>query len=172
MQVGADFTGAGSLINLPTRSLRLLDGILSTDLGVLIDNQGILQLGAAGQTGQIAAVDYQQAAGGEMEVEIAGTGLTQFDRLNLTGTASLAGTLDLALLGGFLPASGNTFNILSATGGVSGTFSSVLQPASLIAAGRIFNVIYNPTLVQLVVAALPLGDYNHNGSVDAADYVV
>jgi hypothetical protein len=40
--------------------------------------------------------------------------------------------------------------------------------------GLVFDVIYNPTLVQLTVVPgmnLP-GDYNLDGTVDAADYVV
>ena len=35
--------------------------------------------------------------------------------------------------------------------------------------GLIFDVIYNPTLVRLVVMSELLGDYNLNGIVDAAD---
>ena len=41
-------------------------------------------------------------------------------------------------------------------------------------AGFIFDVVYNPTLVRLTVVPgmdLP-GDYNLDGTVDAADYVV
>jgi hypothetical protein len=64
-------------------------------------------------------------------------------------------------------------DIISATGGVSGTFASVVQPISM-PAGLIFDVVYNPTSVRLtVVPGMNLsGDYNLDGIVDAADYVV
>jgi hypothetical protein len=61
--------------------------------------------------------------------------------------------------------------ILSASS-VSGTFDTVVQPAGM-PAGLVFSVIYNAANVQLMVAnAMLAGDYNLNGTVDAADYVL
>ena len=126
---------------------------------------------SAHSAGQATGLDYQQDASGRMHVEIAGTGLAQFDRLNLTGAAQLAGAVDVSLLGGFLPALGNTFNFLSATGGVTGSFDSLTQPAGM-PAGLFFGVLYQATFAQLMVIDHLPGDYNKNGVVDAADYVV
>jgi hypothetical protein len=68
-----------------------------------------------------------------------------------------------------MPAVGDTFNFLSAVGGATGAFGSVLQPAGM-PAGLLFEVVYQPTLVQLVAVEFLAGDYNQNGVVDAADY--
>jgi hypothetical protein len=173
VQAGADFTDVGggeTLINRPLRTLRLLDGVTSGDLAVLIRNEGTLQLGTS--AGQVSAVDYEQTATGEWDIDVGGTGLDEFDRLRLSGTASLAGRLDLSLIDGFFPKLGQTFNILSATGGVSGRFNSIVQPPALPAAGLMLDVLYNPTFVQLVVSVYLTGDYNQNGIVDADDYTV
>jgi hypothetical protein len=91
--------------------------------------------------------------------------------MTLTGLASLDGTLDLSLIDGYVPSLLDpALTILSASS-VLGTFSSVTQPAGM-PAGLRFDVVYNAANVQLVVAAALLGDYNQNGEVDTADYVV
>ena len=55
-------------------------------------------------------------------------------------------------------------------GGVSGTFNAVSLPA--LAAGLSWSINYNPTNVQLLVSQAFPGDFNGDGSVNAADYVV
>ena len=101
-------------------------------------------------------------------IEIAGTTAgSQYDTLTVAGNASLAGALDIDLLGGFIPTPGNSFQIISADGGVNGAFSNVLLP---VLAGANWQLIYNATSVLLQVALA--GDYNFNGTVDTADYVV
>ena len=115
--------------------------------------------------------DFQQTATGTLFFEFTGVALNHFDRFNLNGAASLSGTLNLALLGGFVPRIGQTFNILTATGGISGAFTAVTQPVGM-PAGLFFGVAYQTFLAQLVVIDHLPGDYNKNGVVDTADYVV
>ncbi len=165
VQAGAMFAGGGTLINPPARTLRLLDG---ANVGVLLENQGNLELGAL--PGQVQGVDFQQDASGTLEIELAGIGLNDFDRLALTGQAQLAGALNVSLLDGFTPSLGNVFGFLSAVGGIAGTFESTNLPD--LAAGLVWSISYNPTNVQLSVVQALTGDYNSDGSVDAADYVV
>lgn len=169
IRAGATFSGTGAL-NIPSGSFAGADD--AANVNVLIDNDGTFHVGALLDVGRVDVRDYQQSATGTLDVDLAGTGLNEFDRLLVSGAAALDGALDLRLLMGFVPPLGQTFNILSATGGVSGQFDTVDQPAALLAAGRTFDVVYTPTLVQLVVAGLITGDYNENGVVDAADYVV
>ena len=70
----------------------------------------------------------------------------------------------------FMPSAGDTFEILTAVGGLGGTtFATELLPT--LGGGLFFGVLYNPNDVTLVVAGI-LGDYNRNGVVDAADYTV
>lgn len=48
-----------------------------------------------------------------------------FGALDVTGAASLAGTLDISLLNNFIPANGEQFVILDAAGGLTGTFAAI-----------------------------------------------
>jgi hypothetical protein len=171
IRAGAEFSGSGSLINLQGNFLHLLDGVVSSDLAVPVENQGNMLLGGLGELALVSATDYQQGALASMYVDLGGTGSAEFDRLTLTGTAALDGTLNILLIDGYVPALGDTLEILSADGGVSGAYSSVQRPAAM-PASLAFDVIYNPTDVRLVVISALLGDYNLDGAVDAADYVV
>ena len=166
VEAGATLTGGGVLINPTGRTLRLLDG---ANVGVLIQNQGNLDLGAS--PGQVQGIDFQQDSSGALEIEIAGNGLNDFDRLTLTGQALLAGTLNVSLFDGFSPALGNSFTFLSAVGGITAEFDTINLP--ILAAGRTWSFNDTATFIQLTVIQAPLlGDYNGDNTVDAADYVV
>jgi hypothetical protein len=63
-----------------------------------------------------------------LNIDLGGTMAgTQFDQLNITGPATLAGTLNLDLINGFVPATGNSFKILACSS-LSGTFDRVNDP--------------------------------------------
>ena len=71
--------------------------------------------------------DYVQGAAGELSIGVGG--LVQgvdYDFLDVSGAATLAGSLLLQLEDGFFPAVTDTFIILEADGGLSGTFDSVV----------------------------------------------
>jgi hypothetical protein len=69
-----------------------------------------------------------------------------------------------------VPTAGDTFTILTASGGLGGTtFTTELLPA--LGGGLYLDVVYNPNDVTLVAAGV-LGDYNRDGVVEAADYTV
>jgi hypothetical protein len=169
INAGATFAGGGALVNVGGGNiLRLEDG---ADVDVFVENQAMLLVGSA-VAAQATGLDYQQNPAGLWKLDLNGTALNQFDRLSLTGAAQLNGTLDIDLGGGYVPALGDTFGVLSAVGGVTGTFSSVLEPAGL-PAGLLFDVVYQPTLVQLVVVNAPMfsADFDSDGDVDSADLV-
>ena len=69
---------------------------------------------------------------GTLEIEIGGTtpgsGYDQLNHILGAGNAELGGRLDVLLIGGFVPSLGDTFDILTATGGVNGTFASTIFP--------------------------------------------
>jgi hypothetical protein len=112
--------------------------------------------------------DYTQTADGKLLIELASA--SSYDQLLVTGGATLAGTLTVKLLDGFIPGLGQSFTILTADD-VDGTFGAEVLPA-LPNPNVAFDVIYNAQSVVLtVLSALP-GDYNGDGTVDAADYVV
>jgi len=132
-------------------------GNLSNSSGIVAPGQSIGRLSVAG--------NYSQAASGALAIEIAS--LSNFDVLNVDGTASLSGSLMISLVNGFQPSSGNTFDVVAAssltTSGLSLTGAS----------GFAFQVIAGNILRLTFGATVPiLGDYNGNGQVDAADYVI
>jgi len=94
----------------------------------------------------------------------------EFDVLEIGGQADLGGTLDVSLLGGFTPSAGDRFDVLTAAL-VQGTFDTKLLPT--LAGGLQWLVDYRTDGVSLLVSSASLaGDYNGNGTVDAADYTV
>jgi T5SS/PEP-CTERM-associated repeat protein len=108
--------------------------------------------------------------GSNLKVWPGGTiALTEGGTLHVTGAGNLGGDLKFSLAATADPHAGNSFQILSATGGVTGTFATTMLPT--LDPGLSWNVVYSATSVLLtVVSGLP-GDFNANGVVDAADYV-
>ncbi len=67
--------------------------------------------------------DYTQQADGILEIQLGGTTPSLFDRLIVTGAASMAGTLNVTLLPGFSPQEGDTFFIVNHLTSGTGNFS-------------------------------------------------
>jgi hypothetical protein len=98
-----------------------------------------------------ASGGYTQQAFGGLAVEIGGPAPgTGYDRLDVAGTATLGGSLDVALVNGFTPAAGDAFSIVNAATR-TGTFASTSLPP--LQAPLAWNVVYTPTAVRLDVAA-------------------
>ena len=76
------------------------------------------------------------------------------DRINVTGTAALAGTLQLVPLGGAYQFS-TPYTLLSAAGGRTGTFSPV-ETTGAFGDGVTASVAYTATDVQLTLTPKPL----------------
>jgi hypothetical protein len=137
----------------------------ATSLGRGLINQGTLAPGL--QLGSISAQSYQQTAGGTFDVQLRGTTPdTEHDRLVVTGTATLGGMLNVSLTSGFVPAPGNSFTVLTA-GSLVSDFATLELP--MLAAGLVWDINKTSTAYTLSIAA---ADFNRNGVVDAADYVV
>ncbi|MEX2219154.1 MAG: hypothetical protein WD749_10400 [Phycisphaerales bacterium] len=89
--------------------------------------------------------------GGRLLVELGGLlPVAEHDRFVITGSATLAGTLDLTLIDGFVPQIGQQFTVLTTSGGVSGVFSAVLPPPDM-PPGLGFSVLYTANAVTLQV---------------------
>src|SRR5205807_3832418 len=92
---------------------------------------------------------YTQLSTGTMNVSIGGTTVgTQYSQLQITGAASLGGTLKAAEVSGFTPTIGQAFTILKAAS-VTGTFAN---STIAINGTEHFNVTYTATNVVLTVA--------------------
>jgi autotransporter-associated beta strand protein len=72
--------------------------------------------------------DYSQENSGVLEIEVGGlTPGTQHDQLQVTGSASLDGRLEVPLIDGFVPVAGNEIHFVVAQE-VNGVFDSIFSP--------------------------------------------
>jgi hypothetical protein len=133
---------------------------------------------------------YAIGATGTLAIEIGGlTPGTEHDHIQVLvpsmltpGVAQLGGTLAVELIdigtGLFVPSVGDMFTILTAAGSltapgsVTGTFAALDLPTAAGGRGLTWQVHYNTADVTLELAFALTGDYNGNGVVDAADYVI
>ena len=91
--------------------------------------------------------NYTQTAAGTLVVEVASP--TSYDKLNVTGTASLAGALTPTLLGGYQPQNNQGLSgVVTAAGGLTGNFANIANPIS---PTLFWQVRYQPTSVDLWV---------------------
>ncbi|HSY99851.1 MAG TPA: hypothetical protein VK788_10160 [Terriglobales bacterium] len=93
---------------------------------------------------------YTQTAMGALDATITGANSGQFNVLNVSGTATLGGTLNIKLLNNFVPLIGATFEILSARK-VTGVFATV--NGTVINSSEHFTVTYNSNNVTLTVVS-------------------
>jgi T5SS/PEP-CTERM-associated repeat protein len=142
-----------------------------------LSNAGTVKPGQTLQPGQTVGQltvngSYSQDASGKLQFDLTGTVAGTFDTLHISNQAMLDGALEveLGLDGGspFVPQLGNSFDVVTATGGLTGAFTSADLPA--LSAGKMWHVRYSANAATLVVKLA--GDYNDDGTVDAADYTV
>ncbi len=112
---------------------------------------------------------------GVLNIEIGGVVPgSDYDELNHVlggGAAQLGGTLNVSLISGFMPIVGDLFHIITASSGVTGSFANTMLP--LLDGNLFWNINYGLNSVDLAIAAAGLaGDYNGDGTVNAADYTV
>jgi hypothetical protein len=167
-KTGAGTLNVNNLLHSATGTVNVSAGTLggNGEIGGALNNQsgGTVAPGTSVGTLGVAG-NYIQSAGAKLQIELAGAGTEQFDILDIDGTANLAGTLDVALLGGFTPSNGQSFTVLTAS---SVTNSGLTLGGS--SAG--FTLNFTPTSVSLSFSGSLAGDFNHDNKVDAADYVV
>jgi hypothetical protein len=109
-----------------------------------------------------------------LAIELDGHEAGRFDQLEVLGAARLGGTLRVVLLdsgaGQFLPQPGDQFPFLSARDGITGAFDMLQLPDLPSAMAWSLSVMQDRAV--LAVAAALAGDYNFDGMVDAADYII
>ena len=156
--------GAGETLRAPNGMALGGDDSLGGEGSVLgnVSNGGSVGPGAS--PGELTIDgDYQQTADGELVIEIAGSAPGEFDVLNITGQADLAGTLRIEL-DGYAPPPGEQFLVMKYASHLGG-FGTVLPPGGLQAqldydapGGLTVTLVPEPaTLVLLALGAcLPL----------------
>ncbi len=135
-------------------------GVSSSGTGVIsgvgtipsnVTNAGITEAGDIPAIGALTiTTTYAQSAAGSYETaiqHIPGT-VPQCSHLNVSGSASLAGALNIRFVNGYTPTSGDQCTIMT-VGSRTGQFSSINSPG--LPADLAWNVTYNATSVVLAV---------------------
>ena len=88
-----------------------------TNHGITVPGTGIGKLSYIG--------NYVSSTTSVLDIELGGlTAGTEYDQLNVTGNATLNGSLKVRVVNGFVPNNGDSFVILNTSGTVSSSFSS------------------------------------------------
>jgi hypothetical protein len=100
-------------------------GSVTIDAGALVV-AGTLNVGGVTTIGTLQVNgNYTQTSGGTLNIELQSS--SNYDRLQVSGAASLAGAIVVTGLNGYRPAPGLTFYVITA-GSTSGSFDSVSLP--------------------------------------------
>lgn len=137
--------------------------------GNVFANAGTMNIGASpGTLTFSSAWAFVQTASGVMNIELGGTSTTQYDRLLANGPVTLGGTMNVTAIDSFVPASGNTFNVMTFASR-TGSFAAVNSGSML------FTKTYDSTSFTLTSATEPTTyaewkDLHFGpGSLDAGD---
>jgi RHS repeat-associated protein/uncharacterized repeat protein (TIGR01451 family) len=141
--IGASIDGLGGL-NSNSGSISLTNGATFTTAGDF-SNSGSLTAGA-GSTLSVAG-NYTQTSTGVLNVQLGGTPASgQFGQVAVQSAANLDGNLNVSLVNGFTPSSGQDFPVMT-FGSASGSFATVTG------LGTALTESLNPTSLDLVGAA-------------------
>jgi len=148
LQVDSGSLSAGGTVNVHSDAALTGDGTVGAsqvviDLGGQLRGDLMISTGGPGTSGVLnsGAVapgnspgvifidgNYEQTSAGTLEIEVGGLNPgTEHDQLVVTGSAFLAGRLDLPILSPYTPAPGHTINFLQAAG-VNGSFEFITVP--------------------------------------------
>jgi hypothetical protein len=126
LQNGATFSTAGNFTNSGTISLD--PSTLDVAGNLVLDGSSVLNIG------------------------LSGTQAGQYDTIHVAGSAILAGTLSLNLANGFTASVGDSFNFISADGGITGSF---MNSGPIDVNGYVFDLANTSNGLGLQVAAVP-----------------
>jgi|GEM_PF-1113962 len=133
-------TGGASIINTG-----VIGGFGTINVGAgTLTNNGTIKPGSSPGTLTITG-DLSLSSSSVIDIEIEGTTQgTQYDYINVSGTANLDGTLNVTLPGAFNPTGAESFQIISCGTACSGTFANALPPS-----GKYMTTTYNANDVTI-----------------------
>ncbi len=129
--VGTGADGIGTVLN-GGGALEITNGVAVLAQGTFtgnVLNQGTLGFWDAPSVITIVG-NYTQSAAGILDVDLGGTSSSQYDQLLVSGTATLAGTLDVDLIDAFSIGLAEDFQVLTYDV-VSGTFTTYEYPSGV-----------------------------------------
>lgn len=139
-----------------------------------VNNTGTITILPGGNALFLADLTFSSMAALQM-----GVGSTELApnsaQVNIGGIATLGGTLQVSLEGSYDSLVGQSFELITAGGGIVGAFDSIQLP--LLPNNLEVGVLYSPTSVMMEIridttSTQLAGDYNGDGRVNAADYSV
>jgi len=136
------------------------------NLDVSVVNAGLFEVVGDGEEPGYVYINggYTQEATGEIAVQIAGPSSMEHDVYETNFATSLAGTVTVELLDGYLPNIGDTFDVFFGNGGVVGSFDTIAGEP-----GFEVSVVGNTvTLTYIGLGSCPT-DLNNDGVTDTAD---
>lgn len=142
------------------------ESLISGDVGSVATlgvEAGRLRLASGGSVEVLG--DYTQAGLGGLEFAVGPSGS---GALVVGGDATLGGEIELVLDAGYTPAFGEEITLLTTDGALLGDFSDVTLPG--LDDGLRWRLTRDNDSIGAVVVLS--GDYNGDGTVDAADYTV
>jgi autotransporter-associated beta strand protein len=134
---------------------------------VTLNAGGTIAPGASAESLSVGSLSM--SAGSSIVMEIGGTTpASQYDQLLASGALTLDGRLEVALINGFSPLVGASFNLFDGT--ISGVFDTLdLEP---LGAGLSWNTSQLYTTGVLSVVAGQPGDFDLDGDVDGRDLLI
>ncbi len=99
----------------------VIQGVGIIDVPSNFTNNGIVAPGnSAGTLSYIG--NFLPSVTAVLDVQLGGVNETDYDKLNVTGSAKLNGTLKVSLINGFIPAAGDSFVVLTTTSAITDSF--------------------------------------------------
>jgi hypothetical protein len=145
---------AGTSLQVSTAGF-VNNGLIQGNGTVLAPGAGIVNAGVIGpgnSPGHLTiAGDLQMASQGIVSIEL--NGISDFDRLTVSGDAALTGKLEIVRLAGYTPAVGDSFIIMTFNGRAGTSFQDVSY--SGFGNGVLFDVTYRDQDILLGVTAVP-----------------
>ena len=163
---GSTLLSGGSL----NGTLNLKGGILagSGNAGTINNSGGTIRPGDA-TTGTISIDgDYTQSGTGALELQLGGATPDKFDRLTVSGTATLGGNVNVAYVNGFVPAANDKFAVMTHQAR-SGKFAQI--NATALPGGSSLGAVYNANDVTLQAASVNRAPVLKNATLAATQDV-
>ena len=171
----------GTSFGMTNGSLMLQAGLLEGNGSVsapVVNSGGVVSPGLSSSPvyQMVGLRGYAQGSAGTLRIHLGGTPASgQFDAIHTTSNfpVVLDGTLEVLFANGYVPQSGQVFDIIShGTNVRSGQFAQIVDATTPCVGQPRFTIQYLPNSVRLVVAPGQCGvsgDMSGNGAVDAGD---
>jgi autotransporter-associated beta strand protein len=166
---GGTTISGGALVIGSSNSLPAGSNV-TNNASLVIDANSIAGNVSGSGTTTIAAGSLLQAGSfsESLTLELGGASAAANAKLKTAGLLFESGTLKVSLVNDFKPMAGDNFDLLD-WGVQNGAYSNIQLPP--LAGGLTWDMSQLNVSGRIIVGGL-MGDYNHNGTVDAADYTL